>query len=623
MKPLPISMTVSLGEGESPMSFCSRNALLLGRTARDFSLDMGFTFQGIVDGNPSALEELAFRCRADVGRLAAASVTRIGDRRYSIGGQSLVRDTLSRKSLRVCPHCLLEDIGNGDGLEAVRPYGRTLWLVAPIRTCPKHDVGLVEVSDDHNPQRVHDFARLVQPSLPDLGRLVREAPRRRPSALEEYLTARLQGRNGDGHAAWLQTLPFYAAAKACEMLGAVVIHGIRFRAERLSDTEWHEAGAAGYEIAAGGEQGIRSLLSRLQDGFPLTKGNWGPRLVIGRIYEWLAHESEDPAYDPLRDVIRRHVIETMPVGPGDKIFGQDVTVRRLHSVHSASREIGAHPKRLRKLLHAAGHIAADVLHLSDERIVFDANTTCEFLNRVSETMSLEQARDYLNAPRPHERLLFEAEYIRPFVAGGTEGVIRDHAFARRDLDAFLDRLLADAVPVGLEDRSFLPIPAAAKRACCSAMEIVGLIMDRKLPRVRCRVGVVGYLSVLVDPEEVKPFVSGKDHGGLTLREVERRLGSSTAVVKALTELGHLPSHIVVNPVNRCPQRVVHAEDVDRFMRRFVSLHTLSAETGIHFIRLANMLDDAGIEPAFEPGTVRASFYERRDVVEQIAIPAAT
>jgi hypothetical protein len=261
------------------------------------------------------------------------------------------------------------------------------------------------------------------------------------------------------------------------------------------------------------------------------------------------------------------------------------------------------------------------MSLSDTWITFDAETARDFLERVTGMMSLEQVRDYLNAPRPHDRMLFEAGFIRPFVVGGTD-VLNDHAFARRDLDAFLERLLLDATDAEADD-ALLPIPAAAKRACCSAMEIVGLILDRKLSGVRRRADVAGYLSVLVDPGEVKPFVQGQADGSLSLREVERRLGSSTAVVKALTEMGHLPSRIAVNPVNRCPQRVVHADDLAHFMRRLVSLHALAVETGIHFRQLAKMLDGAGIEPAFEPDTVRARFYERRDVAERIAIPTDT
>lgn len=616
MSQLPIQMTVALANDETPASLCSRNALLVGRTARDFCHDAGFTFQNVVDGTPSALEALAYRCRADVDLLAATAAVKVAERRYMIGEQTLVRESLSRKTLRVCPRCLSQDIESGRGPERTRPYGRLLWQIEPIRTCREHGIALVAVSDDDHPHRVHDFAMLVQSSLSDIHRLASEAPRRRWSALEDHLAGRLKN-PGYGEAPWLSTLPFYAAAKACEILGAIAVRGISFVADALSDADWHEAGAVGYDIAAAGEAGIRSLLTRLQDGFQQRRGDLGPRSVFGRLYEWLAHESNDPAYDPLRDIIRKHVIETMPVGPGDQIFGREVTIRRLHSVRSASLETGAHPKRLRKLLHAAGHIPAEVLALSDERIVFDADEAHGFLDRITEAMSLNEAREYLNIPRPQERHLFEAGHIRPFVMGGTE-VLKDHAFAKRDLDAFLDRLLIDASELAPGDDGFLPISAAAQRATCSAMKVVELLLSRQLTQVRYRPDVAGYLSVMVDPGEVKDLLYERTEGTLSLREVEQMLRSSTRVVAALIELGHLGASVVVHPVSRLKQRVVSEQELDRFAKRFVNLHSLAKESGVHFRKLANILDDRGIEPAFDPEAVHATFYERLVVADGVS-----
>ncbi|MBL0405303.1 TniQ family protein [Microvirga aerilata] len=609
MTPLHPSLTVRLRLDETPQSQCSRNALLLGRSAREFCRDMGLSFQGIVDGDMPALEALALRTRADLGLLAAGAVVKVGECRFSVSGQALVRDTLSRKSLRVCPHCIQTDLEQGTEPLAVRPYGRTAWLIEPIRTCPEHGVGLVAVAGDDHPQRVHDFAALIQPAIPGIRQIADGASRRSVTAFERHLLARCEGSDTDD-VPFLRALPFYAAAKACEVIGAIATHGIRFRTDRLSDGEWHEAGAAGFEIASGGEDAIRAFLSGLQDRVRSAKGDWGPRLVFGRLYEWLAHESDDAAYEPLRDLIRRHVVETMPLGPGDDVFGREVTVRCLHSVGSAARETGAHPKRLRKLLHAAGYVSSEAMSLSDSWVTFDAESARDFLEWVSEAMTLTEAGEYLNAPRPHERLLFEAGFIVPFVRGGTD-ILKDHAFAQQDLHAFLKRLLADAPDAGPDDGALVPIPSAAKRASCSAMEIVRLILDRKLARVRRRADVAGYLSVLVDPEEVKPLVQGQADGSLSLREVEQRLVTTTRVVKALIKHGHLPSRVEINPVNRCSRQVVRQDDLEAFMDRYVTLHVAAKERGIHFRKLRSALDEAGARSAFDPALVHASFYDRK------------
>ncbi|WP_457093361.1 TniQ family protein [Microvirga sp. P5_D2] len=613
MIPLHPSLTVDLRKDEWAASFCSRTALLVGRSARDFCRDMGFAFQDIVDGRDPALDALALRTRTDTKRLGAGSVRKVGEHRFSLRGQALVRDALSRKTLRVCPHCIRTDLDECSEPMAVRPYGRTVWLVGPIRTCAKHRVGLVAISVDDHPQRVHDFAALVQPAIPNIMRIADAAPQRRISAFESYLLARCEGRDADD-APFLSALPFYAAAKTCEVIGAITTYGIRFRMDLLSDTERQEVAAEGFGIASAGEHGIRRFLSDLQDRFRSAKGDWGPRLVFGRLYEWLAHESEDAAYEPLRDIIRRHVMETLPVGPEEEVFGQGVLFRRLHSVRSASLEIGAHPKRLRKLLHAAGHVSSESLELSDSWVMFDAQATREFLERVSEAMTLGEAAEYLNVPRPHDRLLFGAGLIVPFVRGG-KGILKDHAFARRDLDIFLARLLADASDAGSDDGALVPIPSAAKRASCSAVEIVRLILDRKLTRVRRRADVPGYMSVLVDPDEVKPFVQGQAEGSLSLREVEQRLGTTTRVVKALIEHGHLPSMIEINPVNRCPRQVVKQDDLDTFMGTYVTLHVAAKEAGVHFRRLISAVADAGIRPVFDPKNVCATFYDRKSIAD--------
>src|SRR3546814_18504790 len=88
----------------------------------------------------------------------------------------------------------------------------------------------------------------------------------------------------------------------------------------------------------------------------------------------------------------------------------------------------------------------------------------------------------------------------------------DYAFAKCDLDAFLGRLLANAREVFDGVPGFFTIPETAKRACCSASEIVAMILNGRLTRVGRRRGVSGYMSVLVDVEETRGLVRRMDHG---------------------------------------------------------------------------------------------------------------
>lgn len=610
-------MTVAQGVGETPMSLCSRNAMLVGRTARDFCKDAGFEFQGVVDGDGIALQRLAHRCRADEAALKANATVHQGRLRYSVRGQTLTKEVLSRKKVRVCPHCISSDIEVGHGPLSCRAYGRLQWIVEPLRTCRVHGVGLVVVSDERTPKRFHDFAQLVQPALDELARVTDQAPRRKPSRLEDYLSDRMSGQEPPT-LRLLGALPFYAAATTCEQLGAVAIHGINVQVDSFNDDDWYEAGAVGFEIAEAGEIGVRDLLVRIQaNTFAKKGGDWGLSSLFGRLHKWLREQLGDPAYLPVQEIFRQHVVETFPFGPGDMILGREVAARRLHSVRSASKEYGAHRKRLRKLLHAARHISDEQLALTDDRILFEADAARDLLCLISEEMPLKQAGQYLNIPRHIERALFEAGYLRPFVVGGIDRSF-NHAFAKRDLDLFLESLMKDATEIEPSDAGYLHITAAATRAGCTAVEIVELILSRRAKRVRFRPEVSGFSSIMVDPDEILSLLDKTIKGVLSLKEVERKLKTDFKVVQSLINLGAIPVSTVINPKTRWRQSVVSVEDMDRFSLRYASLHMLANEHGIYFRKIADKFRENGIQPVFDPVTVRASFYERTAIENCIA-----
>jgi len=279
----------------------------------------------------------------------------------------------------------------------------------------------------------------------------------------------------------------------------------------------------------------------------------------------------------------------------------------LRSVLWASKTYEVHPKRLAKLLAMRGFMRSGPGEVA--RFAFTVEAAA-YLQDLSTAMSLNQAAIYINAPRPHDRLLVEAGHLAPFIVGGVGG-IKDHAFARRDLDGFLERLLAPARGRALA--ALIPIQGAMKRASCSAMEIVGLVLSGRLERLAVDPAERGYLSLLVDPEEIKLLVQLGSHGGLSLREVEKRLGTTTAVVSALIAGGHLPSQQGINPVKRQPQTVVTEEALQRFSELYVSLHELARIRQSNPGNLKRELAGRGVEPAL--GNVPASFYTRSSLAE--------
>ncbi len=604
---------------ETLTSFVSRVAAMASRSARDFCLDMGLNFHALRDGDPNEVGAFAELAGFDDGRFPGATFERTGDRSFKMNAEPLPRASLRRSTVRVCPHCIKADLECSADHERVRPYGRWYWMIASVRTCSKHNTPLIVAATDDNPQMLHDFSLHLQPFAEEIDRHVAEARDRMPSDFETYVLSRIKGQPSKF---WLSSLPAYAAARFCEIIGATKIHGAQVMAETLSEDEWYDAGQAGFEIAAHGPEGIRAHLNDMQRAFMETRHAWGPRQIYGRLYEWLAHETGDTAYDALREIITEHAFNTLPMGPDDEIFGKRPVKRIIHSIHSAHLETGAHPKRLRKVLHAVGLIADEQIALSNERTLFRADDAKFYLDRIEESMSLKQARAYINAPRPVDRRLFEAGILKPWLQGGTD-VFKNHAFAKRDLDEFLSALAAGAAPVTGEKKSLEPILRAAKMANCSTLEVVQLILDSRLRTIRTDPELTGFLAVLVDPEEVKSLVRREDHGGYSLREVEQKLKTTTQVIKALIEHNHLEAEIAVNPINRCPQTIVKRDALTAFMDRFETASSLARRSGSHLQTMMKRLDGLGVGPAFPKDQIPATFYalDRVRLADPDLIPA--
>ena len=358
----------------------------------------------------------------------------------------------------------------------------------------------------------------------------------------------------------------------------------------------------------------------MKNTFPARPANDGPQAMFGRaLYDWAARGSHDVAFDRFRDVLRAQIEGTFPLAKGTIVLGKPVEERRWHSVRTATREAGLHPKRLAKLLNASGAVPPGEATRDGHHVLLPARAVRDVIDRESNAMSLEAIGEYANVPRIHREMLGREGFIKSTVGARKIGI--KSRYARSEVDAFLVKLLDCATPVSkLADGAF-SIPAAAKRACCTAAEIIRLVLERKLAWTGRLTTAQGYMSLLVSLDEIRQLVRREDHGGISLREVEKTLKSSTPVVRALIDRGKLISRIVVNPINRCPQEVVDPAEIERFKAAYVSLYALAGEWAMHFRRVAKALKRAGIEPKLKPGEYFATFYLRADVPESVR-PAA-
>ena len=90
------------------------------------------------------------------------------------------------------------------------------------------------------------------------------------------------------------------------------------------------------------------------------------------------------------------------------------------------------------------------------------------------------------------------------------------------------------------------------------------------------------------------------------------LGTHDGVVASLIAAGHLASYRSLNAVNRCPQTLVARKEIKKFKATYVSLHALAKKRKIFIGTMRNMLEAAGVAPAFDPKEVGATFYRRSE-----------
>lgn len=607
--------TLPLGVGETPASFASRLAALYGLSAREFCLDMGTTFQKVVDGEPQALGIIALKSGADAQVLMQNAFVKTAKRRYEHRGQHLTRDNLRRATVVVCPKCLDDDLRVGPiSHPQAAPCQRARWQIAALKTCAIHKAPLVVVEKDMTPRTLHDWSHHVGKMLPALPRLVLDTETRPLTAFETYLLNRIEG--GSAGSAFIDALPLYVAIAACELFGAVASFGRMPNLKTLTDEEWRQAGDAGFDIVAGGKPSIEAFLGDLQASYPYSRAaTEGPQAIFGRIYQVLEFGREDKAYDPLRDLVGNFILANFPVGPGDVVFGEPVETRRLHSIRTLSLETGLHPKRLRKLLSSAGLLPPNADDLADGNCLFDAQKAVSLAQAAAAaTLSVRDAGIYLNAPRVQRDMLYRSGIITPRFKATDHGAADQ--FAPEDLDAFLARLFDGAAPVKAAKAGLAGIPTAAKIACCSSVEVVQAVLDGRVTRKARLTSERGYMALLVDVEEVRALVRGADPGGLSAEAVGARLQTRPHVIRKLIVAGHLKSDTVTNPVNRCPMTVVPTAEAERFEAEFVTLFAFARQQGRHHMVVKKELDAAGVKPAIRPEKVGATIYRRRDLDSQ-------
>lgn len=597
---------------ETPLGNAARNAVLNHqlRGVSAFCTDLGLDYVGLRDCDPAAVAALANLIGVPPSAFDSGIIRRDGHN-YTIRGERLLKHSLRRDRIHVCPACLAGDIAQSSHPPAAAACCRSHWQLDAVRCCPEHELELIEIPPAD--LRARDFAALVEPHLADLGRLPFRPISRSMTAFQQYLIARLD--KDATPVGLLDELEFHAASRLCEMLGASLCFEENRKLETLSNRDWLTAGEAGFSFACEGREGVRAALREFQRRYTnySKSGNDGPQAIFGRFFKWAAFNCEGAAYSPIRDILHEHIVATMPIEPGTILLGRAVERRKIHSVRSASQEIGAHPKQLRKILRAIGALSP----LDDDKLnalaFFDADQYADTLEDIRDAMPLRLASEYLGAGRVHGKLLFDRGFIRPFVRKSIQHTIQEHLFSKRELDGFLSRLFERADTANQPDsETFVSMPTAAKRANCSSTEIIDLVINGEIDSRRLP-GPPTFMALLVNYEEVRSKVRGEYAEEVTAREASVIIRTTDGAVKALIDGKIFPTRTMISPKNRCPVQVIPISAIEEFRKTYCTSAEISRDIGIGPRAIERIARQNGINPELQREKYRVSFYRRSDL----------
>lgn len=426
--------TVPFIDGETPASFASRLALMNGVTLDSFCRDFQLGKTGLIRGVTESLELLSELANVDPAILAQAGWRAERPFAHFRGHEFNARDRDAEGS-RACIQCLVDDQA-ADSRGACICF-RGEWRILGLRTCAIHGMPIVPLPKVDQLLKWDFAARVVAQK----DALIVPSLRRAPSGLETYVRSRVHGVPHEPN--WLDTFPVRAVISACGALGSSAEFGEHNR-KLLTDDQWWEASRRGFDIARGGPEAILAFLKDCR--IP----------THGALYQWLCvRRRSDPAYDPFREIMRRHFADTVAFNPKTTMFGKPLPEREFHSVVSAAQVCRVSQRIIRRLVLDRLPEPEKEMGKTDGELTFKAADFADDFRRLASALRVRELHAYAGCKPRTTQTLINKGFIKPILAptDGHRGILR---FAREDVDAFVVRLSAQAETVDVAPRARFP-----------------------------------------------------------------------------------------------------------------------------------------------------------------------
>ena len=514
--------------------------------------------------------------------------------------------------IRFCPQCLLEDGCDNSGSMGVRT-GRIFWRIEHIRTCPEHGILLFTRKKQTRLERLQLMSE-VAPDDAVLRAMLAKLKPEDPSDLQDYILSRLRGQKGT---AWLDSQPIDLAAKACEMLGIVILFDVDVHLPSLTQSELHRAGHVGFSYASRGEEGLNEAFNLLFERFKEKKLKGAQQKVFGKLYKWLQFKKNVKPTGPIKEVLREYILNHFPIPQGEEILGQKVEHQRVHTVRSFAELIKVDHRSLVRILQDAGLVNScdDQSHTD---LISDVEAAYEAYQKTLNVITLGELPSYLKCSRVLAEQLVKKGAIQRVsdTYRGINGKLK--YIPVQAVDTFWKELLENVeIKVQSSDK-VLSLKLAADASRWSMFDIVSGIKNGVLRSAEI-VDLDEKLSgILIDPQEVRYVLSRRlKNGFVGIDEAVEISGLPADGVSYLARLKkpsgqpYLVKETAKNLKGK-DVRIFKKEDLENFKNEHISLIDLSERRNIHFRILKSQLSKQGVNPIVPNVRLGRVYYRRAD-----------
>ncbi|UOA28261.1 hypothetical protein DSM107133_03006 [Pseudosulfitobacter sp. DSM 107133] len=308
-----LPLTVAHAACEPASSLLSRLAARNGTISMQrFCGDIAFPIDPLFRGEKVAIKQLAQLAGCDVGALERVSIRHLGKGHFRLRDEFASLQSFQRTRIRVCPECIRSEMPSA--AESWRVPRRLQWKFSSIRSCPEHGCMLISLPAEKFHKDARDFAAQLRKH--HVWILDQPVVHANPSPFEAYVTNRILSGRGDR---WIDRLELNVASRACEVLGLRVAKGPDAALAGHSEADWMTYGFLGYDILKDGPVALSNCLADMARE-DVVDGRFFDRL-FGPWMAWLKSRSLGDEFEPLRDVVRRHVFDNFSVRKGVLVLG--------------------------------------------------------------------------------------------------------------------------------------------------------------------------------------------------------------------------------------------------------------------------------------------------------------